>query len=79
MNKTEVKTIIDNLSSLIYSTMKELAAEQKYPGMDPDQMDDNLKILKERYYRLVKIRFDIEITCADVTLTNVIIGQGDIK
>jgi hypothetical protein len=57
---------INNISELIYETMKELEIEQKHPGADPDAMDDNLKLLKERYYKLCSIRRSLEKACIDV-------------
>ncbi len=82
MKEIEILSTLDNLTRLIYSTLKEIAVEQRYPGMDPEEVtkiDIKLKRLKERYYRLVKLRFDFEMTCTDVTLTNTIIDLGQTK
>ena len=70
MKESTIKTVIDGVSELIYSTAKALEMEQKHPGMCADTMDDNLKTLKERFYQLSSIRCQLEITCADVILEN---------
>ena len=66
MNETKITTVIDNLSSLIYSTVKELTNEQRYPDMNADTMEDNLKTLEVRYKELKKIRSDFERICTDI-------------
>ena len=64
--KDQELLVIEGISVLIFKTLNALNSEQRYPGGDADRMDENLKDLKERYLKLVKIRTDFELTVSGV-------------
>ena len=60
--------IVSNISVLIQNKMAQLSSEQKYPGADPDAMDDKIKILNNQIQYLIDIRTSFEVMMTDVIL-----------
>jgi len=63
------QTIVNNLSNLIRLKMIALSSEQKYPGTDPDEMDDKIKLLQDQIKFLLTTRANFETIMTDVILT----------
>jgi len=61
MKDSEITQVVDNLSRLIYSTMKELSSEQKHPGMCADT-----EAIEKRYNKLTSMRERFERICTGV-------------
>jgi hypothetical protein len=51
-----VQEIGERLNSLILSELREAANEQRYPGQDPDKMDDTICEALSNAAKLRKIR-----------------------
>lgn len=62
------RTIVNSLSELIRSKMCQLEGEQKHPGMDPDEMDNNLARLEKQVRKLLEMRTEFEVLMTDVIL-----------
>lgn len=60
MNEGIIGDTIHNLSNLIMKNLEMKAREQAHPGLDADQMDDDIRNCGKRVDELRRIRTEFE-------------------
>lgn len=66
--KDDFDKVVSALSRMIRTELRGAANEQYHPCYDPDRMDENIRLGKQKAAELAQIRADFEATMTGVIL-----------